>query len=101
EVVRTPMVLVLMVVFIGANFVAAIFLTWLPTFLHEKFSLSLTQSGLNATAWLQTASMAGTVAGGWLADRWTRRTVGGRPLVQALGLFAGAPLVALTGCADT
>ena len=31
----------LLVVFVGANFVAAAFLTWLPTFIYEQFGLSL------------------------------------------------------------
>ncbi len=97
EVFANRMVLVLMAVFIGANFVAAIFLTWMPTFLHDKFRMSLTMSGLNATAWLQMASVLGVLCGGWLADRWAGQLRGGRMLVQALGLFAGAPLIALTG----
>lgn len=92
-----PMVLLLMAVFIGANFVAMIFLTWLPSYLNRRFAMSLTLSGLNATLWLQTASVVGVLIGGWLADRWTRRRRGGRMLVQAIGLFGGAPLIFLTG----
>jgi MFS family permease len=97
EVLRIPMALVLTVVFVGANFVAIIFLTWMPTYLHDTFKMDLTMSGLNATLWLQAASVAGVICGGWLADQWSRRIAGARPLVQALGLFLGAPLIALTG----
>ncbi|HEY7427038.1 MAG TPA: MFS transporter [Gemmataceae bacterium] len=97
DVFRIPMVLLLMAVFVGANFVAAIFLTWLPTYLKRHFGMSLTFSGLNATLWPQAASVVGVLIGGWLADRWTRRRRGGRMLVQAIGLFAGAPLIFLTG----
>jgi MFS family permease len=96
EVARTPMALVLTAVFVGANFVAVIFLTWMPSYLNRAFGLSLTMAGLNATLWLQAASVAGVLCGGWLADRWARRR-GGRPLVQAMGLLAGAPVVFLTG----
>jgi len=92
-----PMVLLLMAVFVGANFVAMIFLTWLPSYLNRRFAMSLTLSGLNATLWLQAASVVGVLIGGWLADRWTRRRRGGRMLVQAIGLFAGAPLIFVTG----
>jgi MFS family permease len=59
--------------------------------------MSLTLSGLNATLWLQAASVAGVLIGGWLADHWTGRRRGGRMLVQAIGLFAGAPLIFVTG----
>jgi MFS family permease len=96
---RIPMVLVLTGVFIGANFVAVIFLTWMPSYLSRHFGMSLTLSGFNATVWLQVASIIGVLAGGWLADRWARRWRGGRVLVQALGLVAGTPLVFLTGWA--
>jgi MFS family permease len=91
------MVLLLMAVFVGANFVAMIFLTWLPSYLNRRFAMSLTLSGLNATLWPQAASFVGVLIGGWLADRWASRRHGGRMLVQAIGLLAGAPLIFLTG----
>lgn len=92
-----PMVLLLVAVFVGANFVAMIFLTWLPSYLNRRFAMSLTLSGLNATLWLQAASVVGVLIGGWMADSWSGRRRGGRMLVQAIGLFAGAPLIFLTG----
>jgi MFS family permease len=97
EVVRIPMALVMAGVFVGANFVAIIFLTWMPTFLHDKFDMSLTMSGVNATLWLQAASVIGVLAGGWGADICSRHWTGGRQIVQALGLMIGAPFIALTG----
>lgn len=97
EVFVHPMVRLLIVIFAGANFVAMIFLTWMPTYLRENFNMSLALAGLNATLWLQAASVLGVLAGGWLADRWSRRWRGGRMAVQALGLFLGAPLIFLTG----
>jgi MFS family permease len=101
EVFATPLVLLLMAVFIGANFLAAILLTWMPSFLHERFKMDLALSGLNATLWLQAASVVGVLCGGWLADRWARRRRGGRMLVQALGLLAGAPLIFLVGWVES
>lgn len=94
---KTPMAMVLMSVFIGANFVAMIFLTWLPSFLYTKFNMSLSMAGLNGTAWLQIASVIGVISGGFLADRLARRHAGGRMITQALGLLAGVPFVFLTG----
>ncbi|MFN7949678.1 MAG: MFS transporter [Blastocatellia bacterium] len=97
EIFRTPMVRILMMVFVGANFVASIFLTWMPTFLLRKFNLSLSMAGLNGTAWQQIASVFGVVAGGILADRLVQRFAGGRMMTQALGLFGGAGFIFLTG----
>jgi MFS family permease len=98
EVMRIPMVLVLTLVFIGGE-LRGVDLSWMPSYLKRQFGMSLTLSGWNATIWLQAASVAGVLSGGWLADRWTRRRPGGRALVQVVGLFAGAPLVFLTGWA--
>ncbi|HVY69887.1 MAG TPA: MFS transporter [Verrucomicrobiae bacterium] len=97
EVPNTPMVLVLMATFVGANFVAAIFLTWMPSFLNKEFKMSLTMSGLNATAWLQIASVIGVLTGGYLADQFARTRREGRMLTQVTGLLLGVPFIFLTG----
>jgi MFS family permease len=84
-------------VFMGANFVAVIFLTWLPTFLSRKFHMSLTNAGWNSTVYLQIASVVGVLLGGVLADRFASRWRGGRQLVQGMGLLCGVPFLFLTG----
>lgn len=94
---RTPVVPLLMLGFVGANFVATIFLTWTPTFLVEKFHFKLTSAGLSGTVFIHLASAVSVPLAGFLADRLTRRFAGGRMLVQALGLLAGAAFVTLVG----
>jgi sugar phosphate permease len=97
---RTPTALLLMAVFLGANFVATIFLTWTPTFLVEKFHFKLTAAGLSGSVFIHLASAASVPVGGILADRLTRRRAGGRMLVQALGLLAGSGPVFFVGITD-
>jgi MFS family permease len=97
ELYLSPMVRVLAVVFVGANFVAMIFLTWMPSFLYRKFNLSLAMSGVSATAYLQIASVLGVISGGVLADRLARKHQAGRMLTQALGLALGVPFIFLAG----
>jgi len=97
KILSTPMVLVLIAVFTGANFVFAIFMTWMPTFLKEKFAMSLSMAGLNGVTWLQIGSVLGVVCGGLLADRLVRRHPAGRMYTQCIGLFLGAPFIFLTG----
>jgi MFS family permease len=87
----------LMLAFVGANFVATIFLAWAPTFLYEKFHYQLAAASLTATLYIQAASAVGAPAGGILADAIARRIAGGRMLVQALGLLAGATFVYFVG----
>jgi MFS family permease len=97
ELFTNPMVRILTVVFVGANFVAMIFLTWMPSFLYRKFNLSLAMSGVSATVYLQIASVLGVISGGILADRLARKNHAGRMLTQALGLSLGVPFIFLAG----
>jgi MFS family permease len=82
---------------VGANFVAMIFLTWMPSFLYRKFKMSLSMAGLNGTAHLQIASVLGVISGGMLADSLIKHRRGGRMITQALGLIGGVPFIYLTG----
>src|SRR5260221_11451607 len=66
---RTPAVLVLMLAFVGANFVAVIFLTWTPNFLVKKFGFSLSAAGLNGTIYIHLASAVAVPGAVLRADR--------------------------------
>ena len=88
--------ILLLAVFVGANFVAATFLTWLPLFIYRKFDMSVSGSSTTSTVW-SLASLAGALCGGVLADWAARRRRGGRVRVQSLGLILGAPFVYLAG----
>jgi MFS family permease len=94
---RTPTALLLMAAFLGANGVATIFLTWTTTFLVEKFDFDLVAAGLWGTLCIHLASAVGSPTGGILADRFVRYHVGGRVLVQVLGLLLGSGAVVLVG----
>jgi len=91
----------LMLIFMGANFVAVIFLAWMPTFLYRKFSMSLSMSGFSGTAYLQIASVLGVLAGGLAADALVKRNYpsskSARMFVQSLGLLCGVPFLFLVG----
>jgi len=97
QIFRNPMAVALMAVFICANFVAMVFLTWLPSYLTRTFHMSLTMAGFSATAYLQAASVLGVLTGGMVADGWVRKDRRGRMWTQAVGLFAGVPFLLLTG----
>jgi len=95
-----PTAVLLMTVFLGANFVATIFLAWTPKFLHDKFHFSIVEAGLYGALFINVASACSVPVGGWLADRFAMRLAGGRIFVQALGLLAGATFVAIVGLTD-
>jgi MFS family permease len=59
--------------------------------------MSLAGAGFSATFYIQVASFAGILFGGWLADQWSRTTARGRLLTQVVGLAVGAPFLFLIG----
>jgi MFS family permease len=97
EIFAHPMARILILVFVGANFVASIFLTWMATFLQEKFNMTGAVAGVSSTAYSQVASMVGVIVGGILADRLIRKYLGGRMMTQAMGLLGGVVFIFLTG----
>ena len=97
----SPTAITLMGAFLCSNFVAAVLYSWMPTFIYHRFHMALALSGLTATVFVQLASMVGSITGGWLADRLRARRAGGRMLVQAIGVFGGAPFVAVCGMTNS
>ena len=97
EILGKPTAILLMIAFLGANFVATIFLAWTPSFLIEKFHFKLTSAGLSGSVFIHLASAVSVPIGGLLADYFARRFAGGRILVQAIGLLVGATFVGFVG----
>ncbi|ODU01072.1 MAG: hypothetical protein ABS79_02290, partial [Planctomycetes bacterium SCN 63-9] len=99
NVLENPAVVLLFLVFIGANFVAAGFMVWLVKFIDFTFKQRLTFSANISAIW-SIASLFGALLGGVLADKAASR-LGGRVLVQGLGLLIGAPFVLMAGWASS
>jgi MFS family permease len=96
RILTNPPAALLLLVFVGANFVAATFLAWLPLYVFERFDLGLYASSLTSTFW-PLASLPGALLGGVAADWSSSRWRGGRIRVQSFGLILAAPFVFLTG----
>lgn len=94
---QTPTALRLLAAYFGANLVGFVFLTWMPTFLKEKFHVNLAMAGLGGTFFIQAASMIGAIAGGIAADKRVRARLQGRIEVQAAAILLGAPFVFICG----
>lgn len=74
---------------------------WMPDILREQFDLGQGQAGVSAVLYVQLASLIGVAVGGWLADRWMRRTVRGRIYVSAIGMSFFLPALFGVGNAGT
>ncbi|MEO7319532.1 MAG: MFS transporter [Chthoniobacteraceae bacterium] len=59
---------------------------WMPAILKTEFHIGQGKAGVSATLYWQVAAIGGAIAGGWLADRWMRKTPRGRIHVSALGM---------------
>ena len=59
---------------------------WMPAILKAEFHIGQGKAGVSATLFWQVAAIVGALAGGWLADRWMRKTPRGRIYVSALGM---------------
>jgi MFS family permease len=78
-----------------------VFFAWYPTFLQERFSLSMTDAGWNATLFVQGATIVGILLGGAAADRLRRQLSGARLHVAAAGVFFAAPFAYLAFAAES
>jgi MFS transporter, Spinster family, sphingosine-1-phosphate transporter len=64
---------------------------WMPAILKAEFGIGQGLAGVSATLYWQVAAIAGAVTGGWLADRWMRRSPRGRIYVSAIGMSLIVP----------
>lgn len=95
-----PTALMLCLAFGGMVFVNIGFMTWMPTYLHDRFSLTLTEAGFDSTFYHYLFAFFGVMLGGTISDHWAniRRTI--RMETECVGLLLGAPFIYLMGAAE-
>jgi len=74
---------------------------WMPAILQERFDISQGKAGVSATLFVNLASIAGAILGGWAADRWMRRSERGRIFVSAIGTSLFIPALFGVGHSGT
>jgi MFS family permease len=88
--------LVLILVFVSFGIMQWMLYAWLPDLIYEHYHLTLAQSGLTATLYLQGGSVAGLLMGGALADRLTTRVAAARFYIVGMALLLCAPFAYFT-----
>jgi len=91
ELTRSPRFLALSLAFAAFCAIQWVVLAWYPSFLQERFHLSMTDSGWNATAFVQISQLVGIFAGSTLADHFRKRFPPARLYVAAAGVLLSAP----------
>lgn len=59
---------------------------WMPAILKTEFGIGQGQAGVSATLYWMLSAAAAAILGGWMADRWMRRTERGRIYTSAIGM---------------
>lgn len=78
---------------------------WIPSFLNRVHALDVARGNTLFGATTVLAGILGTLAGGWLGDRWQKKSGKGYLLISGWGFLIGAPFAVwailapgLTGC---
>lgn len=74
---------------------------WMPAILKQQFNIGQGHAGVSATIYWQGAAIVGALVGGFLADRWMRRSERGRIFVSAIGMSLIIPAMFGVGNAGT
>lgn len=101
ELLRSPSYIALSVTFFSFCGMLWMLYAWLPSYIYDTFHLSLADSGLTATLFLQSGSAAGALAGGYAGDTYGIRHRHGRFHVILFGLVLCAPFALGTFAAPT
>jgi sugar phosphate permease len=64
---------------------------WMPAILQKAFNISQGKAGVSASLYWQGAALLSAILGGWLADRWMRKSERGRIHVSAIGMMLIVP----------
>jgi sugar phosphate permease len=96
-----PTAILLALAFAGMQFAGVGFLTWMPTFLHEKFNFSLARAGFDSTFYHHIAAFIGVIVGARIADKLAQKYFGIRGFVQMVGLLIGAPFIIIMSKSDS
>lgn len=68
---------------------------WVPSFLQRSFGLDVARGNTLFGVITVVSGIIGTLAGGWLGDRFQKRSATGYLYVSAAGFLLGAPLMLL------
>ncbi|MCE5344851.1 MAG: MFS transporter [Bacteroidales bacterium] len=96
-----PTAVLLTVAFAGMIFVNVSFLTWMPTFLYEKYNFSFARSGFDSTFYHFVAAFIGVFVGARITDKLAQKVSRIRGLVQMISLLFGAPFIFILSKSDS
>lgn len=97
----TPTALLLTVCFAGLIFVLTGYLTWMPTYLYERFDMDLAGAGFHSMFYTHLFAFIGVLLAGRLSDKLGGKRPARRMAMQGFGLLFAVPFIVLMGNSAT
>lgn len=94
---KTPTAVLLTIGFSGLIFVLTGYLTWTPTYLYEKFNMSLSLAGFHSMFYTHLFAFFGIIIAGKFSDKLAAKNPGSRLLMQGAGLLIAIPFIVMIG----
>ncbi len=98
---KTPTAVILTIGFSGLIFVLTGYLTWTPTYLYEKFDMSLSLAGFHSMFYTHLFAFFGIILAGKYSDKLAAKDPGVRLLMQGAGLLVAVPFIIFMGYAGS
>ena len=98
---RTPTAVLVTIAFTTVVFVNNGYVIWAPTFLQEKFNMSLSDAGGFSMLYHHLFALVGVLIGGPLTDALVLKYKKIRLVMQSTCLLLGAPFIVLMGMGET
>lgn len=93
----TPTALMLTIGFAGLIFVLTGYLTWMPTYLYEKFDMSLSSAGFHSMFYTHLFAFIGVILAGKYSDKFAKKNPASRMMMQGVGLLIAVPFIVMMG----
>lgn len=85
----------------GGTFVSMGYLTWMPTYLHNNFGLSLASAGFFSVFYNQIFAFIGVMLGGKFSDKVAQKHPRFRLILGGLSLLLGIPFLYFMGASPS
>lgn len=98
---KTPTAVLLTIGFSGLIFVLTGYLTWTPTYLYEKFNMSLPRAGFHSMFYTHLFAFIGIIIAGKYSDKLAGKNPAIRLLMQGTGLLIAVPFIVVMGFSNS
>ena len=69
------------------------YLTWMPTYLYERFDMDLAAAGFHSMFYTHLFAFVGILIAGRISDRIAAKHPASRMAMQGIGLLAAVPFI--------